>query len=490
MKRIIPQEGITFDDILLIPAHSTVLPDEVDVSIQLTPKIRLNIPIISSAMDTVTEATMAIALAQEGGLGVIHRNLTIEEQAHEVTKVKRSESGMIVDPITLPPDETIQTALNVMKEYHISGVPVIDKSGKLLGIITNRDLRFETETSKRISEVMTSENLITCSVGTDLDAAIKILQKHKIEKLLVVDDKGNLAGLITFKDIHKRIKYPHACKDDLGRLRVAAAVGTTAETLERVSALVDAQVDCIVVDTAHGHSQLVLDTVADIRKKFTDLETIAGNVATAEGAKALYDAGAHCVKVGIGPSAICTTRVIAGIGVPQISAVLDCAEEADKQGKSIISDGGIKFSGDITKAIATGAHTVMIGSLLAGTEESPGEVVLLEGRRYKVYWGMGSLAAMKKREARSRYFQEGRIGQEKLVPEGIEGRVHYKGHLSDVVYPLVGGLRSGMGYVGAQDIKTLRTKTKIMKVTSASLRESHPHDVTITREAPNYGLHS
>ncbi len=490
MKRIIPQEGITFDDILLIPAHSTVLPDEVDVSIQLTPKIRLNIPIISSAMDTVTEAAMAIALAQEGGLGVIHRNLTFEEQAHEVTKVKRSESGMIVDPITLPPDETIQTALNVMKEYHISGVPVIDKSGKLLGIITNRDLRFETDTSKRISEVMTSENLITCSVGTDLDAAIKILQKHKIEKLLVVDDKGNLAGLITFKDIHKRIKYPHACKDHLGRLRVAAAVGTTPETLELVSALVDAQVDCIVVDTAHGHSQLVLDTVGAIRKKFTDLEVIAGNVATAEGAKALYDAGAHCVKVGIGPSAICTTRVIAGIGVPQISAVLDCAEEADKQGKSIISDGGIKFSGDITKAIAVGAHTVMIGSLLAGTEESPGEVVLLEGRRYKVYWGMGSLAAMKKREARSRYFQEGRIGQEKLVPEGIEGRVPYKGPLSDVVYQLVGGLRSGMGYVGAKDIKTLRTKTKIMKVTSASLRESHPHDVTITREAPNYGLHS
>ena len=490
MDRFIPQEGITFDDILLVPAHSTVLPDEVDVSTQLTPKIRLNIPILSSAMDTVTEAELAIALAQEGGMGVIHRNLTIEEQAHEVTKVKRSESGMIVDPITLPPQESIQTAINVMNEYHISGVPIIDPKGKLLGIITNRDIRFETDTSKKISEVMTKDHLVTCPIGTDFDAAMKIMQEHKIEKLLVVDEAGKLAGLITFKDINKRIEYPHACKDELGRLRVAAAIGTSPETLERAAALIGAKVDCVVIDTAHGHSQKVLDIVKAVCKKFTGLEVIAGNVATREATQALYDVGARCVKVGMGPSAICTTRVIAGIGVPQISAVLDCAQEADKRGLTIISDGGIKYSGDITKALASGAHSVMIGSIFAGTEESPGEVMLLEGRRYKVYWGMGSLTAMKKRGARERYFQEGSRGLDKLVPEGIEGRLPYKGPLRDVVYQLVGGLRAGMGYVGAPDIATLRTKTRMMKVTSASLKESHPHDITITREAPNYGLTS
>ncbi|HEC80129.1 MAG TPA: IMP dehydrogenase, partial [Firmicutes bacterium] len=416
------------------------------------------------------------------------RNLEISKQAREVLKVKRSESGMIIDPITLPPDKTIADAMDIMAEYRISGVPVTTGKGKLVGILTNRDLRFERDLSKKIEEVMTKENLVTVPEGTSLDEAIDILHKHRIEKLLVVDDDGHLKGLITVKDIMKRMEHPNACKDHLGRLRVGAAVGTGPDTLDRVSALKEAGVDCVVVDTAHGHSTRVLEVVEKIKGRCPDVEIVAGNVCTREATRELIEKGADAVKVGIGPSAICTTRVIAGIGLPQITAIMECSEEADKHSIPVIADGGIKYSGDITKAIAAGASSVMIGSIFAGTDESPGEEILYEGRRFKVYYGMGSLAAMKTGRTKDRYFQEGRLRTSKLVPEGIEGRVPYKGPLADVVYQLVGGLRAGMGYVGARDIETLRTKSEFIRISHASLVEGHPHDVIITREAPNYGI--
>ena len=488
MAKIRDDYGMTFDDVLLVPKRSDVLPDEVDVTTKLTNNIALNIPILSSAMDTVTEAELAIALAREGGIGIIHRNLEISKQAREVLKVKRSESGMIIDPITLPPDKTIADAMDIMAEYRISGVPVTTGKGKLVGILTNRDLRFERDLSKKIEEVMTKENLVTVPEGTSLDEAIDILHKHRIEKLLVVDDDGHLKGLITVKDIMKRMEHPNACKDHLGRLRVGAAVGTGPDTLDRVSALKEAGVDCVVVDTAHGHSTRVLEVVEKIKGRCPDVEIVAGNVCTREATRELIEKGADAVKVGIGPSAICTTRVIAGIGLPQITAIMECTEEADKHSIPVIADGGIKYSGDITKAIAAGASSVMIGSIFAGTDESPGEEILYEGRRFKVYYGMGSLAAMKTGRTKDRYFQEGRLRTSKLVPEGIEGRVPYKGPLADVVYQLVGGLRAGMGYVGAGDIETLRTKSEFIRISHASLVEGHPHDVIITREAPNYGI--
>jgi len=488
MAKIRDDYGMTFDDVLLVPKRSDVLPDEVDVTTKLTNNIALNIPILSSAMDTVTEAELAIALAREGGIGIIHRNLEISKQAREVLKVKRSESGMIIDPITLPPDKTIADAMDIMAEYRISGVPVTTGKGKLVGILTNRDLRFERDLSKKIEEVMTKENLVTVPEGTSLDEAIDILHKHRIEKLLVVDDDGHLKGLITVKDIMKRMEHPNACKDHLGRLRVGAAVGTGPDTLDRVSALKEAGVDCVVVDTAHGHSTRVLEVVEKIKGRCPDVEIVAGNVCTREATRELIEKGADAVKVGIGPSAICTTRVIAGIGLPQITAIMECSEEADKHSIPVIADGGIKYSGDITKAIAAGASSVMIGSIFAGTDESPGEEILYEGRRFKVYYGMGSLAAMKTGRTKDRYFQEGRLRTSKLVPEGIEGRVPYKGPLADVVYQLVGGLRAGMGYVGARDIETLRTKSEFIRISHASLVEGHPHDVIITREAPNYGI--
>ncbi|RLC40775.1 MAG: IMP dehydrogenase [Candidatus Coatesbacteria bacterium] len=488
MAKIRDDYGMTFDDVLLVPKRSDVLPDEVDVTTKLTNNIALNIPILSSAMDTVTEAELAIALAREGGIGIIHRNLEISKQAREVLKVKRSESGMIIDPITLPPDKTIADAMDIMAEYRISGVPVTTGKGKLVGILTNRDLRFERDLSKKIEEVMTKENLVTVPEGTSLDEAIDILHKHRIEKLLVVDDDGHLKGLITVKDIMKRMEHPNACKDHLGRLRVGAAVGTGPDTLDRVSALKEAGVDCVVVDTAHGHSTRVLEVVEKIKGRCPDVEIVAGNVCTREATRELIEKGADAVKVGIGPSAICTTRVIAGIGLPQITAIMECTEEADKHSIPVIADGGIKYSGDITKAIAAGASSVMIGSIFAGTDESPGEEILYEGRRFKVYYGMGSLAAMKTGRTKDRYFQEGRLRTSKLVPEGIEGRVPYKGPLADVVYQLVGGLRAGMGYVGARDIETLRTKSEFIRISHASLVEGHPHDVIITREAPNYGI--
>ncbi|RLC40722.1 MAG: IMP dehydrogenase [Candidatus Coatesbacteria bacterium] len=488
MAKIRDDYGMTFDDVLLVPKRSDVLPDEVDVTTKLTNNIALNIPILSSAMDTVTEAELAIALAREGGIGIIHRNLEISKQAREVLKVKRSESGMIIDPITLPPDKTIADAMDIMAEYRISGVPVTTGKGKLVGILTNRDLRFERDLSKKIEEVMTKENLVTVPEGTSLDEAIDILHKHRIEKLLVVDDDGHLKGLITVKDIMKRMEHPNACKDHLGRLRVGAAVGTGPDTLDRVSALKEAGVDCVVVDTAHGHSTRVLEVVEKIKGRCPDVEIVAGNVCTREATRELIEKGADAVKVGIGPSAICTTRVIAGIGLPQITAIMECTEEADKHSIPVIADGGIKYSGDITKAIAAGASSVMIGSIFAGTDESPGEEILYEGRRFKVYYGMGSLAAMKTGRTKDRYFQEGRLRTSKLVPEGIEGRVPYKGPLAVVVYQLVGGLRAGMGYVGARDIETLRTKSEFIRISHASLVEGHPHDVIITREAPNYGI--
>ncbi len=476
------KEGISFDDILLVPAKSEVLPKEVDISTKLTNKINLNIPLVSAGMDTVTEARLAIAIAREGGIGIIHKNMSVEQQALEVDKVKRSEHGVIVDPFYLSPTHYIYDALELMERYHISGVP-ITVEGKLVGILTNRDLRFETDYSKRIDEVMTKENLITAPVGTDLDIAKEILRKYKIEKLPLVDDNFNLKGLITIKDIEKAIKYPNSAKDENGRLVVGAAVGVTKDVMRRVKALVEANVDAVVVDTAHGHSKGVLDTVATIKEQYPDIQLIAGNVATAEGTRELISAGADAVKVGIGPGSICTTRIIAGIGVPQITAIIDCAEEADKWNRPIIADGGIKYSGDITKALAAGAKTVMIGSLFAGTEESPGDVEIYKGRSYKVYRGMGSLGAMES-GSRDRYFQE---DTKKLVPEGVEGRVPYKGPLSESVYQLVGGLRAGMGYCGAKDLKELRN-AQFIKITGAGLRESHPHDVDITKESPNYTL--
>lgn len=480
-------EALTFDDILLVPDYSEVMPKEVSVDTYLTEKIHLNIPILSSAMDTVTEARMAIAMAREGGLGVIHRNLSILEQAEEVDKVKRSEHGMITDPIYLTPDQTVGDALSLMAKYHISGFPVVENNGRLVGIVTNRDLRFEMNMNRKVSEVMTKENLIVAQVGVTIESATEILQKYKIEKLPIVDKDFRLKGLITIKDIQKMKQYPNSAKDDRGRLLVGAAVGTGQETIERVKALLDAEVDVIVVDTAHGHSKRVLETVRELKKLCKGKAVIvAGNVATYEGTKALISAGADVVKVGIGPGSICTTRVIAGIGVPQFTAILECTRAGKEYNVPIIADGGIKYSGDIVKALAGGAHAVMIGSLLAGTEESPGEIEIYQGRSFKVYRAMGSLSAMKEGSS-DRYFQE---GSDKLVPEGIEGRVPYRGPVSEVLFQLVGGLKAGMGYCGARNLEELRTKTKFVRITNAGLRESHPHDVLITKEAPNYSVSS
>ena len=475
------REGLTFDDVLLVPHKSDVLPREVDLSVRLSNRIRLNIPIMSAAMDTVTDSRLAIAMAREGGLGVIHKNMSIDEQAASVDKVKRSEHGVIIDPFYLAPNNRISDALALMERYRISGVPITE-NGKLVGILTNRDLRFETDYSRPISEVMTSRNLVTAPEGTTLDEAKAILAAHRIEKLPIVNDKYELRGLITIKDIEKAVKYPFSAKDDNGRLLCAAAIGVTADAIERASALVDAKVDALGIDTAHGHSAGVLKMVEKVKATFPDITVIAGNVATAEATHDLFEAGADVVKVGIGPGSICTTRVVAGVGVPQITAVMDCAEEAAKFGKPIIADGGIKYSGDIVKAIAAGAAAVMLGSLLAGTEESPGETEIYQGRSYKVYRGMGSLAAMAQ-GSKDRYFQE---GQKKLVPEGVEGRVPFKGPLSDTVFQMVGGLRSGMGYCGCHNIDEMHKTTEFVRITSAGLAESHPHDITITKEAPNY----
>ena len=478
-------EALTFDDVLLVPAYSDVLPTETDTTTQLTRRIRLNIPVMSSAMDTVTEAPMAIAIAQQGGLGVIHKNFPIQMQRDEVDKVKRSESGMIVDPVTMTPEKQIREALELMKRYKISGVPIVREDGRLVGILTNRDLRFETRLDLPISDVMTKEPLITVPVGTTLREAEGILQKYRVEKLLVVDDQYHLKGLITVKDIQKAIKYPQAAKDEFGRLRVAAAIGATGDFLERAAELVAARVDLLVIDTAHGHSSRVVAAVREVKSRFPDIDLIAGNVATADGAKALVDAGVDAVKVGIGPGSICTTRVVSGAGVPQITAITEAVRAVAGTGVSLIADGGIKYSGDITKAIAAGADVVMIGSLLAGTDESPGEVILYQGRNFKAYRGMGSLSAMKE-GSKDRYGQESEIQESKLVPEGIEGRVTYKGSLAALVGQLVGGLRAGMGYTGCRTIPELQQNSRFMKITAASLKESHVHDVIITKEAPNY----
>ncbi len=476
-------EGLTFDDVLLQPARSGVLPTQADTRTCLSRNIAMNIPIVSSAMDTVTESHLAIALAQQGGIGIIHRNMTIERQAEEVDRVKRSESGMIVDPITIDPEKRISDALALMQRYRISGVPVT-KEGKLVGILTNRDLRFETRFDLPISQVMTKENLVTVAVGTTLEEAETILHQHRIEKLLVVDDHYNLKGLITVKDIQKKLKYPNAAKDEQGRLRVGAAIGSGADVLERAQELVRKKVDVLVVDSAHGHSERVMATVAAVKKSFPEVELIAGNVASYEGARDLIGLGADGVKVGIGPGSICTTRVVSGAGVPQITAIAECSRATREAGVPLISDGGIKYSGDVTKAIAAGADSVMIGSLLAGTEESPGETILYQGRTFKSYRGMGSLGAMAQGSS-DRYAQD---ASGKLVPEGIEGRVPYKGPLSELVYQLVGGLRAGMGYCGSSNIRELQEKARFLRVTSAGLRESHVHDVIITKEAPNYRL--
>ena len=478
--------GLTFDDVLLIPAYTEVLPKDTDISTQLTPSIKLNIPLISAAMDTVTESRTAICMAREGGIGIIHKNLSIKSQALEVDQVKKSESGMIVDPITMHPEQKLYEALEIMARYHISGVPVV-KDDKLVGILTNRDLRFEINLSRQISEFMTMDNLITAPVGISLDEAKKLLHKNRIEKLLVVDEKNNLKGLITVKDIEKMEMYPNACKDHFGRLRVGAAIGVGKDWIERADALIKAGADVIAIDTAHGYSKEVLNTTKKHKKSFSDCQLIVGNVATADAAEALIKAGADAVKVGVGPGSICTTRVIAGVGIPQITAIMNCSKLTEKHGIPLIADGGIKFSGDVTKAIASGAHTVMVGSLFAGTEESPGETVLFQGRSYKVYRGMGSLEAMKK-GSKDRYFQAEVENEKKLVPEGIEGRVPHRGNLSSSIYQLVGGLRAGMGYVGCKSIEELRKNGKFIKITPSGLKESHVHGVIITKEAPNYRL--
>ena len=477
--------GLTFDDVLLVPAHSLVLPKEVDLTTRLTQKITLNIPLLSAAMDTVTESRAAIAMAREGGLGIIHKNMSPTSQATEVDQVKKSESGMIVDPITMDPDQKIYEALAAMKKYRISGVPVT-KNGKLVGIMTNRDLRFETNLDQPIANVMTKENLVTVPPGTTLEEAKYHLHEHRIEKLLVVDDDFVLKGLITIKDIEKVRKYPNSCKDDLGRLRAGAAVGVGADLDERAAALVGAGVDLLVVDTAHGHSQGVIDTIAQLRRNYPDVQLMAGNIATGAAAKALIDVGVDAVKVGIGPGSICTTRVVAGVGVPQISAIQNVAKITHAAGIPLVADGGIKFSGDLPKAIVAGADIIMIGSLFAGTEESPGEMILYQGRTYKSYRGMGSLGAMKK-GSKDRYFQAEELDV-KLVPEGIEGRVPYRGPLSDNIHQLIGGLRSGMGYTGCRTIKELQQNGEFVRITNAGLRESHVHDVIITQEAPNYRI--
>jgi len=477
------KEGLTFDDVLLIPQKSEVLPRDIDVSTHLTKKIRLNIPLVSAAMDTVTESRLAIAIAREGGIGIIHKNMSISDQAGEVDKVKRSEHGVIVDPFHLYPDNTIQEAMDLMAKYRISGVPITE-NGKLAGIITNRDIRFETDYNKKIKEVMTRDNLVTAPEGTTLDEAKEILRKHKIEKLPIVDSNGYLKGLITIKDIEKAIQYPNSAKDSNGRLLAGAAVGVTQDMLERVKALVQAKVDVVVVDSAHGHSKNIINAVKRIKDAYPELQVIAGNVATPEGTRDLIEAGADAVKVGIGPGSICTTRVVAGVGVPQITAIYDCYMAAREYGVPVIADGGIKYSGDITKAIAAGANAVMIGNLFAGTEESPGESEIYQGRRFKVYRGMGSLGAMQK-GSKDRYFQEESV---KLVPEGVEGRVPYKGPLSETVFQLVEGLKHGMGYCGTRTIKELIENSRFIRISSAGLRESHPHDIYITKEAPNYSV--
>jgi len=474
--------GLTFDDVLLVPAKSDVVPAQVDVTTQFTPNIKLNIPIVSAAMDTVTDANLAIAIAREGGIGVLHRNMPPEKQAMEVDKVKKSESGMIVDPITIGPDAPISEALALMERYRISGVPVT-VNGKLVGIITNRDLKFERDFTRKVEEVMTKERLITAPVGITLEDAQEILHKYKIEKLPIVDKNFNLKGLITIKDIEKRKKYPNACKDHLGRLRVAAAVGVGEPAIYRTELLVKAGVDAIVIDTAHGHSKAVIETLKELKRRF-DIDVVAGNIATSEAAEELIQAGADAVKVGIGPGSICTTRIVAGAGVPQLTAIINCYQVTSKYNIPLIADGGIKYSGDITKALAAGAHCVMIGSLFAGTDEAPGEIILYQGRSYKTYRGMGSIGAMQGGSS-DRYRQEV-ISPEKLVPEGVEGRVPYRGPLAKSVHQLVGGLKSGMGYCGCKNLEELRTKAKFIKITNAGLKESHVHDVTITRESPNY----
>lgn len=477
------KQGLTFDDVLLIPAHSDVLPRDVDVRTHLTQNVTLNIPVMSAGMDTVTEAEMAIAMAREGGIGVIHKNMSIDEQAREVKLVKRSEHGIIVDPIYLAPDNTLSDADELMNKYHISGVPITE-NGKLVGIITNRDMRFETDLSRPISDIMTSKGLITAPEHTTMEEAKRILQAHRIEKLPLVDDDGHLKGLITIRDIEKMRKFPNSNKDSDGRLKVAAAIGVTSDVEDRVEALLDAKADVLVIDTAHGHSEGVLQTIRCLRKAFPHLELIAGNVATYDATKALIEAGVSAVKVGIGPGSICTTRVIAGIGVPQITAIYDCAKAAEGTGIPIIADGGIQYSGDIAKALGAGASCVMLGNLLAGTEEAPGEMIIYQGKNYKSYRGMGSLGAMQA-GSKDRYFQQ---NAKKLVPEGIEGRIPYKGHVSDVLFQLIGGLRASMGYCGAKDIKAMNEDTQFIQITGAGLRESHPHDVSITKEAPNYSV--
>jgi IMP dehydrogenase len=482
-----PTVALTFDDILLVPRHSTVHPRNVDIQSRFTRRLPLRLPLVSAAMDTVTEAEMAIAMAREGGIGVIHKNMPVDRQAAEVDKVKRSESGMILHPITLGPDRPLREAIHLMERFRISGVPIVDDAGRLVGIITNRDLQFERQLDRPIRDAMTKDRLVTAPVGTTLEEAERTLAKHRIEKLPVVDERGVLKGLITIKDIFKRRQFPHANKDEHGRLRVAAAVGGTPDALGRARALLDAGCDVIVIDSAHGHSEGVLKTVECLRETFPDAQLVGGNVATEDGARALVERGVDAVKVGVGPGSICTTRVVTGVGVPQITAILDAVRGAGAGDVPVIADGGIKYSGDVVKALAAGAESVMMGSMLAGTEESPGESFLLEGRRFKVIRGMGSLGAMEEGSA-DRYFQEGEVSPAKLVPEGIEGRVPYKGPVTDVIFQMAGGLRSGMGYCGVCDIKALRTETEFIQVTSAGLRESHPHDVVITREAPNYSL--
>jgi len=484
MAEILEPVALTFDDILLLPAHSKVLPSEVNIATAIAPGIEMNIPLMSAAMDTVTESGLAIALARQGGIGIIHKNLSPETQAGEIDKVKKSESGMIVDPITLSPDKTIGDALEVMDRFRISGIPITE-NGRLVGILTNRDLRFHRDPTVLISEVMTRENLVTVRPGTDLDTAKDLLHQHRIEKLLIVDEQQNLTGMITVKDIVKKIQYPLACKDDKGRLRVGAAVGVGKDLEARAPALVAAGVDLLVVDSSHGHSEGVLKAVTALKKKFPSVPILAGNIATAEGAQALIDAGADSVKVGIGPGSICTTRIVTGAGVPQVTAIMNAVEAASKAGIPVVADGGIRYSGDVAKALACGAQAVMIGSLFAGTEESPGETVLYEGRSFKVYRGMGSLGSMKK-GSKDRYFQEMEEDAGKLVPEGIEGRVPYKGSLAESVHQLVGGLRAGMGICGAADLKQFAAKAQFVQITSAGVTESHPHSVPITKEAPNY----
>ncbi len=486
MKVLPPEEAYSFDDLLLIPNYSDVLPKEVDAGARLTKNLTLNIPIVSAAMDTVTESRTAISMARAGGIGFIHRNMSIENQVLEVSKVKKSESGMIVDPVTIHPDQRVHEVLEVMEKYRISGLPVI-QGDRLVGIVTNRDLRFETDLEKRVSEVMTRNSLITVPEGITLEESKKILHKHRIEKLLVVDPKGRLTGLITIKDIEKIKKYPNACKDGRGRLRVGAAVGAGPDIKKRTDALLKAGADVLLIDTSHGHSKNVMDAVRGLKEDFPEIDLIAGNVATAKGAEDMINAGVDGIKIGIGPGSICTTRIVAGIGVPQITAIMNCRSISDKTGVPLIADGGIKFSGDITKAIAAGAHSVMIGGLFAGVEESPGEMIFFQGRSYKVYRGMGSLEAMKK-GSKDRYYHGEEPEEDKLVPEGIVGRVPYRGPLSEILFQLVGGLKAGMGYVGCRTIKELREKARFMKISAAGLRESHVHDVIITKEAPNYRL--